>query len=79
MIVHDASYIEVEAVRILASKFGFGDLTVDDLTVKSFLQLGLQSLDFIIFTSELSRLTRKVVPAHLYASDQSISDILRAS
>lgn len=72
-----AASAESDALRILASKFGFDDLSHDDLATKNFLQLGLQSLDFVTFTYELRRSTGKVIPAHFYTSDRSMSEILR--
>lgn len=68
--------VDQAAVDILASNFGYNDYSADYLLSKSFLDLGLQSLDFINFSQRLSQVAGNSIPAHFYSSQRSISELL---
>lgn len=69
---------EAEAVltNILVSNFGFRQAESQTIFSKSFVMLGLQSLDFISFSEKVLGETGLVIPPSAFASELSLAEIL---
>ncbi|KAL5514190.1 hypothetical protein ACEPAG_2278 [Sanghuangporus baumii] len=72
----DRNSVEEAVANILVSDFGFKDADPQDLLSKSFLMLGLQSIDFVAFSEKVQDTTGLVLPASSFASDSSLLDVL---
>lgn len=65
---------EDDALTILSGTFSYPRRT--GLLSKSFLDLGLQSMDFVKFTDQFSKTTGMVIPPSSYTSRTSLKDII---
>lgn len=75
----DRNSVEAVVTSILVSDFGFKGADPRDLLSKSFLMLGLQSIDFVTFSEKVQEQTGFVLPASSFASDSPLSEILAPS
>ncbi|EJC99606.1 ketoacyl-synt-domain-containing protein [Fomitiporia mediterranea MF3/22] len=67
---------EAAFVAILVSDFGFRPEESQSLFSKSFVMLGLQSLDFVSFSEKVLASIGLVIPASAFVADATLSEIL---
>lgn len=65
---------EDDALTILSRTFSYPRKI--ELLSKSFLDLGLQSMEFVKFTDQFSKTTGMVIPPSSYTSHTSLKDII---